>query len=54
MAKIELIYKACQDTMMSELSGFWQGFEIDKSKLQLDTDQLQGIVIYIVSQMKYP
>ena len=40
--------------MMAELSSFWQSFEIDEAKLQLDTDQLQGIVIYIVSRMQYP
>ncbi len=39
---------------MSEISNFWQSHDILKSKLAMDTDQLQSIVIYMVSRLNYP
>jgi Vacuolar sorting protein 9 (VPS9) domain len=37
-----------------EVSDFWKGYDIPAKKLSIDTDQLQGILIYVVSRMKYP
>lgn len=54
MAKLELIYSICTNEVMEEISRFWRSHEIDAKKLAIDTDQLQGIVIYIVSRSNYP
>ena len=54
MAKLELIYSICTSEVMEEISRFWYTHEIDAKKLAIDTDQLQGIVIYIVSRSNYP
>jgi hypothetical protein len=54
MAKLELIYHICTNEVMDEISKFWLSHEIEPKKLAIDTDQLQGIVIYIVSRSNYP
>lgn len=54
MQKLELIYSCCTQCIIEEISAFWKHFNIPSSKLAIDTDNLQGIVIYIVSRMKCP
>lgn len=54
MSKLELIYNCCTAEVTKEISQFWQGYNIPTKKLSIDTDQLQGILIYIVSRLNYP
>jgi hypothetical protein len=54
MQKLELIYNCCTKTIVEEISLFWQAHDIPPKKLAIDTDNLQGIVIFVVSRMNYP
>jgi hypothetical protein len=54
MAKLELIYSCCTATVIEEISEFWDGYDIPAKELAVDTDSLQGIVVYLVSRMNYP
>ena len=54
MSKLELIYNCCTVEVTKEISQFWQCHNIPHKKLSIDTDQLQGILIYIVSRLNYP
>lgn len=54
MSKLELIYNCCKEELTEETSQFWKCYEIDEKKLAIDTDQLQGIMIFIVSRLNYP
>lgn len=49
-----MIYQCLSNELMSEISKFWQSHDIPSQMLSLDTDQLQGIVIYMVSRLNYP
>lgn len=49
MSKLELIYTCCTNQIINEISQFWKGYNIPDKKLAIDTDNLQGILIYIVS-----
>ena len=53
MSKLELIYTCCTQEIVKEMSYFWQGYDIPDKKLSIDTDQLQGMLIYIVSRLDY-
>jgi hypothetical protein len=37
-----------------ELSKFWKGYQIANHNLVIDSDNLQGILIYIISHSNYP
>lgn len=54
MSKLELIYNCCTVEVTKEISQFWQCHNIPQKKLSIDTDQLQGILIYIISRLNYP
>jgi hypothetical protein len=54
MSKLEWVYTCCTQAIPIEVSEFWKDVEIPSKKLSIDTDQLQGILIYVVSRMKYP
>ena len=54
MAKLELIYNCCAVETIAEVSDFWKHYKIDADNLSIDTDQLQGIVIFVVSRLNYP
>eukprot|EP00347_Sterkiella_histriomuscorum_P022739 403337343 len=54
MCKLEQIYSSCTQTLIREQENFWSGFDISKKDLFIDSDNLQGILIYIVSRINYP
>jgi len=54
MNKLELIYTCCNSVLIHELSLFWKCFDISPKELSIDSDQLQGILIYVISRMNYP
>jgi len=54
MCKLEQIYTACTSSILQDLEIFWHGYDIPKSDLFIDSDTLQGIMIYIVSRLNYP
>ena len=54
MCKLEHIYEVCTKEVVEEIDAFWKGFDIPASKLSVDTDNLQGILIYVISRIKYP
>jgi len=54
MCKLEHIYDVCTNVLVEEIDSFWAGFDIPKDQLSVDTDTLQGILIYVVSRLDYP
>ena len=40
--------------MTKEITAFWKDHDIPKSRLSIDPDNLQGIIIYIVSRLGNP
>ena len=48
------LHKTCAFTLTSELKAFYQGTSYPKEKLNLDSDILQGVLIYLVSRSHYP
>ena len=54
MLKIELIYKGCTSSIQKDIEHFWKNYEINPSRLIIDVDNLQGILIYIISRLKNP
>jgi hypothetical protein len=54
MCKLEHIYSVCTNSLIQEIDDFWHGFNIPKEQLSVDTDTLQGLLIYVVSRLNYP
>lgn len=54
MSKLEWIYNCCTRQVSKEIDLFWRGYDIPKKKLFVDPDNLQGIIIYIVSRLHNP
>ena len=54
MSKLEWIYNCCTRQVSKEIDLFWKGYNIPTKKLFVDPDNLQGIIIYIVSRLKNP
>lgn len=54
MSKVELIYLICTQSLQKELHLFWKDFDIPKKDLMVDSDNLQGLMIYIISRANYP
>ena len=54
MSKLEWIYMCCTTEVIKEISAFWKDHDIPKSMLSIDTDNLQGIIIFIVSRLRNP
>ena len=54
MSKLEWIYNCCTRQVSKEIDLFWKGYSIPTKKLFVDPDNLQGIIIFIVSRLKNP
>ena len=56
MAKLELIYNALSERLPDDVDTFWEGCDRFKSSKErtIDIDNLQGLVIYLVWQLKQP
>lgn len=54
MSKLEWIYNCCTRQVSKEIDLFWKGYDIPTKKLFVDPDNLQGIIIYIVSRLMNP
>jgi hypothetical protein len=54
MSKLELLYTCCQSVMIHELQQFWKCYDIKPEDIQTDPDQLQAILVFIVSRLEYP
>ena len=54
MGKLDLVYNCCTAKVIEDISGFWKQYDIPSKRLAIDTDNLQGIVIYVVSRMNCP
>ena len=56
MAKVEIIYQALKYTLAKEVDDFWKnsGRFLSTSERNVDIDDLQGIVIYLVWALKDP
>lgn len=54
MLKLEQIFNSCTDSLIAELEIFYKGTSYPKEKLFIDSDTLQGILIYMVSRLSYP
>ena len=52
MLKCEHIYKCCTEEILKTLEEFWAAREIKRGKLVIGFDNLEGIVIYMLGQMK--
>lgn len=53
MQKLELLYHCCTASLIADLERFYAGTNFPKDKLFIDSDNLQGMLIYIVSKLKY-
>ena len=51
MIKLEQIYKCCTEEIQIALDSFWQYHEIPQKKLQVDVDNLQAIIVYMISRL---
>ena len=51
MCKLELIYKCCTEELKIALDAFWQYHDIPQKKLQVDVDNLQAIIVYMISRL---
>jgi len=51
MIKLEHIYKCCTEEIQVALDSFWQYHEIPHKKLQVDVDNLQAIIVYLLSRL---
>ena len=54
MSKLEWIYNCCTRQVSKEIDLFWKDYKIPTKKLFVAPDDLQGIIIYIVSRLKNP
>lgn len=55
MCKLELIYLSCTQEISKQLEEYWHGYAWpSKNFLLIDIDNLQGILIYIISRLHYP
>jgi len=54
MSKLEWIYNCCTRQVSKELDSCWKGYNIPTKKLFIDPDNLQGIIIYVVSRLRNP
>ena len=52
MIKLEHIYKCCTIEIQKVLDIFWSNYNIPSRKLAVDVDNLQSLIVYLVSRMK--
>lgn len=53
LCKLEHFYQCCVKSVEKELDQFWKYRSIKKKALTIDTDALQGILIYVLLQTDY-
>jgi hypothetical protein len=51
MCKLEHIYKCCTVDIQRCLDKFWQDYDIPTKKLSVDVDNLQSIIVYMISHL---
>ena len=51
LSKLEHIYKSLRFEMPKLFDKFWKGYNINKSNLEYDINNLQNILVYIVVRM---
>ena len=54
MCKLEHIYKCCTVEIQKSLDKFWRNHEITSKKLSVDVDNLQSLIVYLISRLKCP
>ena len=54
MQKLEQVYSCFTQSIVREVSEFWQGWDIPAKKLAIDTDSMQSLVIFVVSRANNP
>ena len=52
MCKLEHIYKCCTTDIQKSLDAFWKDFDIPTKKLSVDVDNLQSLIVYLISRIK--
>lgn len=52
MCKLEHIYNCCTATIQETLDIFWMDYDVPAKKLSVDVDNLQSIIVYMISRMK--
>jgi len=52
MVKLEHIYKCCTSDIQKSLDEFWRNYDIPNKKLSVDVDNLQSIIVYMISRLK--
>ena len=52
MCKLEHIYKCCTIDIQKSLDKFWLNYNIPTKKLSVDVDNLQSLIVYLISRMK--
>ena len=54
ITKLELFYNVCTSRVTEEIQLFWKNFELPKKHLHMDTEQVQSIILYLISRLNYP
>jgi len=52
MCKLEHIYTCCTAEIQQTLDNFWLDYEVPAKKLSVDVDNLQSIIVYMISRMR--
>jgi len=52
MCKLEYIFNCLTDDITKLLDIFWADHKIPSKKLNIDTDNLHSLIVYIISRMK--
>ena len=52
ISKLEHIYQSLRHELPKLFDKFWKGYNINKSNLQIDINNLQSILMYIIVRMK--
>ena len=51
MSKLEHIYNCCTIEIQRTLDTFWRDYDVPAKTLQVDVDNLQSIIVYMISRM---
>ena len=54
MRKLEFIYQLFNSLMVAEIDEFWEGCSPNFKKLEIDSDTLNGIAIYLALKANIP
>ena len=52
MCKLEFIFQCLTEDVTKSLDEFWKDYDVAPKKLNIDTDNLHSLVVYIISRMK--